>query len=140
MSNQNANKIYVSVCDSTYNLENIYVSTNGGALFTQLPGSSDVSGIYNSFGWYFGKIAVNPSNDNEILIAGVEHFKSTDGGNSFFMNQPEWWNYNPHADIHDIQFKSSSNYIIATDGGLYETFDDGANWHKIDDIPNTQFL
>lgn len=139
MSNQNSNKIYVSVCDSTYNLENIYVSSNGGALFTQLPGSSDVSGIYNSFGWYFGKIAVNPSNDNEILIAGVEHFKSTDGGNSFFMNQPEWWNYNPHADIHDIQFKSSSNYIIATDGGLYETFDDGSSWNKIDDIPNTQF-
>ncbi|MCF8424824.1 MAG: T9SS type A sorting domain-containing protein [Bacteroidia bacterium] len=139
MSKQNANKIYVSVCDSTYNLENIYVSTNGGALFTALPGSANASGLYSGFGWYFGKITVNPSNDNEILIAGVEHYKSSDGGNSFALNQPPWWNYNPHADIHDIQFKSSSNYIIATDGGLYETFDDGGNWYKLDDIPNTQF-
>ena len=139
MSKQNANKIYVSVCDSTYNLENIYVSTNGGALFTALPGSANASGLYSGFGWYFGKLTVNPSNDNEILIAGVEHYKSSDGGNSFALNQPPWWNYNPHADIHDIQFKSSSNYIIATDGGLYETFDDGGNWYKLDDIPNTQF-
>ena len=139
MSKQNANKIYVSVCDSTYNLENIYVSTNGGALFTALPGSANASGLYSGFGWYFGKLTVNPSNDNEILIAGVEHYKSSDGGISFALNQPPWWNYNPHADIHDIQFKSSSNYIIATDGGLYETFDDGGNWYKLDDIPNTQF-
>ena len=139
MSKQNANKIYVSVCDSTYNLENIYVSTNGGTSFTALPGSSGTNGIYNSFGWYFGKLTVKPTNDNEILIAGVEHYKSSDGGNSFSLNQPPWWNYNPHADIHDIQFKSASDYIIATDGGLYETFDDGANWTKLDDIPNTQF-
>ena len=139
MSKQNANKIYVSVCDSTYNLENIYVSTNGGTSFSALPGSASASGLYNSFGWYFGKLMVNPSNDNEILIAGVEHYKSTDGGNSFNLNQPPWWNYNPHADIHDIQFKSATDYIIATDGGLYETFDDGGNWYKLDDIPNTQF-
>ena len=139
MSKQNANKIYVSVCDSTYNLENIYVSTNGGALFTALPGSSGVNGIYNGFGWYFGKIAVKPNNDNDILIAGVEHYRSIDAGNSFNLNQPPWWNYNPHADIHAIEFKTSTDYIIATDGGLYETFDDGVNWNKIDDIPNTQF-
>ena len=139
MSKQNANKIYVSVCDSTYNLENIYVSTNGGTSFTALPGSAGASGLYNSFGWYFGKLTVNPTNDNEILIAGVEHFKSSDGGNSFNLNQPPWWNYNPHADIHDIQFKSASDYIIATDGGLYETYDDGGSWFKLDDIPNTQF-
>lgn len=139
MSKQNANKIYVSVCDSTYNLENIYVSTNGGNSFSALPGSANASGLYNGFGWYFGKLTVNPTNDNEILIAGVEHYKSSDGGNSFNLNQQPWWNYNPHADIHDIQFKSASDYIIATDGGLYETFDDGGNWYKLDDIPNTQF-
>lgn len=139
MSKQNANKIYVSVCDSTYNLENIYVSANGGTSFSALPGSAGASGLYNGFGWYFGKLTVNPTNDNEILIAGVEHYKSSDGGNSFNLNQPPWWNYNPHADIHDIQFKSATDYIIATDGGLYETFDDGGNWYKLDDIPNTQF-
>ena len=139
MSKQNANKIYVSVCDSTYNLQGIYVSTNGGVLFTNLSGSPDVSMIYNSFGWYFGKIVVKPSNDNDILIPGVEHYRSTDGGSSFTINQPEWWNYNPHADIHAIEFKTDINYVLATDGGLYETTDDGVSWFKIDDIPNTQF-
>jgi photosystem II stability/assembly factor-like uncharacterized protein len=139
MSKQNPNKLYVSVCDSLYQLENIYVTTNGGSSFTPLPGTGALSGIYNGFGWYFGKIAVKPNNDNEILISGVEHWISTDGGNNFYMNQPPWWVYNPHSDIHDIRFKSANNYILATDGGLYETIDDGSNWTKLDDIPNTQY-
>lgn len=139
MSKQNANKLYVSVCDSNYQIYNVYVTTNGGSSFTPVGGINDLNGMYGGFGWYFGKIAVKPNNDNTILISGVEHFKSTNGGSSFTLNQPQWWMYNPHADIHDIKFKSSTNYIIATDGGLYETFDDGVNWNKLDDIPNTQF-
>ncbi len=139
MSKQNPQKLYVSVCDSTYNLKNIYVTTNGGTNFSPVPDYSAASGIFNGFGWYFGKITVKPNDDNDILIAGVEHYRSMDGGASFFINQPAWWNYNPHADIHAIEFKTSTNYVIATDGGLYETFDDGSSWNKIDNIPNTQF-
>lgn len=139
MSKQNANKLYVSVCDSTYNLENVYVTTNGGNSFTALPGSPTSSGLYGGFGWYFGKIVVKPNDDNDVLLSGVEHYRTTDGGANFVMNQPPWWNYNPHADVHDIVFKSATNYIIATDGGLYETTDDGISWFKLDNIPNTQY-
>jgi len=139
MSKQNANKLYVSVCDSNYNLQNIYVTTNGGTGFTVCPGAAGITGLYNGFGWYFGKIAVKPNNDNVVLVSGVEHWRSDDGGNNFYMNQPQWWNYNPHSDIHDIRFKTANNYILATDGGLYETTDDGINWNKLDNIPNTQY-
>jgi photosystem II stability/assembly factor-like uncharacterized protein len=139
MSRQDHNKLYVAVCDSTYGLENVYVSNNAGNSFSALPGSPISSGLYGGFGWYFGKIHVKPDNDNDLLLSGVEHYRSNDGGNTFFRNQPEWWTYNPHADVHDIVFKSSVNYIIATDGGLYETADDGITWNKLDNIPNTQF-
>lgn len=139
MSKQNPNKLYVSVCDSTYNLENIYVTNNGGASFTVCPGSSAASTNLGGFGWYFGKIEVSPNNDNVVFTMGIEHYKSTDGGLSFNLNQPPWWTYSPHADIHGIQFKSPTNYIIATDGGLFETNDDGINFSRVDDIPNTQF-
>lgn len=139
MSKQNPNKLYVSVCDSTYNLEGVYVTTNGGTSFTNLPGASAINTLYNSFGWYFGKIYVNPTNDNDVYLLGVEHYRSTDGGQNWVMNQPPWWNYNPHADCHSIQFKGTGNYIMATDGGLYETTDDGNTWTKADNIPNTQF-
>lgn len=139
MSKQNPNKLYVSVCDSTYNLENIYVTTNGGASFAVCPGSSAASTNFGGFGWYFGRIEVSPTNDNIVFTMGIEHYKSTDGGTTFNLNQPPWWNYNPHADIHGIQFKSPTNYIIATDGGLFETTDDGLNYARVDNIPNTQF-
>lgn len=139
MSRQNPNKLYVSVCDSTYNLEGVYVTTNGGTSFTNLTGASAINTLYSGFGWYFGKIYVNPNNDNDVYLLGVEHFRSTDGGQNWFMNQPPWWNYNPHADCHGLQFKGTGNYIMATDGGLYETTDDGSTWVKADNIPNTQF-
>jgi photosystem II stability/assembly factor-like uncharacterized protein len=139
MSNQNAQKIYVAACDSLYQLEGMYVSTNGGALFTPLAGWNQIASNYNGFGWYFGRLTVKPNDDDDILISGVEHWRSTDGGNNFFMNQPQWWNYNPHSDIHNIRFRTPSNYILATDGGLYETYDDGASWNKLDNIPNTQY-
>lgn len=139
MSKQNPNKLYVSVCDSTYNLNDVYVTTNGGTSFTGLQVGAPANGLHNSFGWYFGKIYVNPTNDNDIFILGVEHFRSVDGGLSWFMNQPPWWTYSPHADCHGMQFKGPGNYIMATDGGLFETNDDGISWAKIDNIPNTQF-
>lgn len=139
MSRQNPNKLYVSVCDSSYQLENVYVTNDGGNSFAPLPGSPVAFGLFGGFGWYFGKIHVKPNNDNDVLLSGVEHYRTTDGGNTFFMNQPPWFNYNPHADVHDIVFRSSTNYIIATDGGLYETTDDGATWNKLDNLPNTQF-
>ncbi len=139
MSKQNPNKLYVSVCDSLYQLENIYVTTNGGTSFTPLPGAGAITGLYNGFGWYFGKIAVKPLDDNSILVSGVEHWKSIDGGNNFIMNQDPWYFYNPHSDIHEIKFKSATNYILATDGGLYETLDDGVSWNKLDNIPNSQY-
>ncbi len=140
MSKQNPDKIYVSVCDSTYNLEGVYVTTNGGLNFNNLPNAVSSAGtLFSGFGWYFGKIYVNPTNDNDVFLLGVEHFRSQDGGQSWFLNQPPWWQYNPHADCHGLQFKGAGNYVLATDGGLYETTDDGINWNKIDDLPNTQF-
>jgi photosystem II stability/assembly factor-like uncharacterized protein len=140
MSKQNPSKLYVAVCDSTYQLEGVYVTTNGGQSFTNLPNAAaTATNIYGGFGWYFGKIYVNPSNDNDVFLLGVEHYRSQDGGQTWFMNQPPWWQYNPHADCHGLQFKGPGNYVLATDGGLYETNDDGANWNKIDDLPNTQF-
>ena len=48
---------------------------------------------------------------------------------------------NKHSDNHAIAFrKDNANWmLVGTDGGLYETFDNGENWRFIDNMPITQF-
>jgi photosystem II stability/assembly factor-like uncharacterized protein len=138
MSKQNTNKLYVAVSDSTYNMAGVYVTTNGGTSFTNM-GNNGISGNYGGFGWYFSEIEVSPTNDNDVYIGGIELYKSTDGGSSWNINMPPWWNYIVHADIHCINFVSTGKYYLGTDGGTYLTSDDGANYTDVDDIPNTQF-
>lgn len=138
MSKQNTNKLYVAVSDSNFNMQGVYVTTNGGASFTNM-GNNGISGNYGGFGWYFSAIEVSPTNDNHVYIAGIELFKSTDGGNNWNINMPPWWNYIVHADIHCISFVSTGKYYLGTDGGTYLTSDDGINYTDVDDIPNTQF-
>ncbi len=138
MSNQNPNKLYVAVCDSLFQMENVYVTNDGGNTFVNL-GNNGMAGNYGGFGWYFGEIEVNPINDMEIYIAGIELYKSSNGGANWMLNQPPWWNYVVHADIHAIKMLGPGKYIVGTDGGLYLTTDNGNTYTDIDEIPNTQF-
>lgn len=138
MSNQNPNKLYVAVSDSLYNMEGVYVTNDGGASFTFM-GNNGISGNYGGFGWYFGEIKCATNNDMEVYIAGVELYKSSDGGMNWVVNQPPWWQYDVHADIHAIEPIAQGVYYLGTDGGCYSTIDDGTTYTDIDEIPNTQF-
>jgi photosystem II stability/assembly factor-like uncharacterized protein len=143
MSKQNTSKLYVAVCDSIYAMQGVYMTTDGGISFTNM-GNNGILNNYGDpngycFGWYFDELEVNPSNDNEIYIGGIELFKSTNGGLNWNLNMPPWWNYDVHADIHCIHFIAAGKYYLGTDGGTYYTNNDGLSYSDIDNIPNTQF-
>ncbi len=104
-------------------------STNGGATFTakNLPTDAD-PGIGNEVSrgqaWYDLSIGVDPNNDNNVFIGGVDLFKTADGGNTW--NQVSHWYggfgfQDVHADQHDVLFmKGNSDKVFFTnDGGLY---------------------
>jgi photosystem II stability/assembly factor-like uncharacterized protein len=138
ISKQNANKIYALYVDATANYSGIYKSTNGGtnwALASTGSSAIDMKG----FGWYFGEIRLNPTNDNTVYVLAVDFFKSTDGGANFTLNAPDWFTYQVHADKHDLQFINASNYLLATDGGLYKTTNGGISWTDLNTMPITQF-
>lgn len=94
---------------------------------------------YGSFGWYFGKIYVDPNNANKLYIPGVDLQYSTDGGQTWNMRTPVWWLYEVHADGHHIHFNSSNDIIYCNDGGINRTYDGGVNWIDIENIPVNQF-
>jgi len=139
ISPTNSQKLYALYVDGDgYNVEGVFKTTDGGANWETLIGAG-LDGALGGFGWYFGKIRVNPLNDEEVYILGVDLHRSNDGGNTWGLATPVWWYYEVHADKHDLIFTPSGAMVLATDGGLYKSADSGSSWIDIENIPTTQF-
>ncbi len=137
MSKQNPNKLYVSLTDSSLKFNSAYVTTNAGASFTQISGSG-LMNPYAAQGWYFGDLTINPTNDNDMLMGGVDIWRTTDGGSSFSMAAPSWSTYIVHADHHDVAWINTNTFYLCTDGGLYKTTDGGINYFHYENLPISQ--
>lgn len=139
MSNLDPNILYAIFVNATdFSVYDIYKTINGGASWTALS-ATGLDYSLGGFGWYFGQIRVNPTNNNELFVLGVDLYKSTDGGVNWFMSGPEWSTYEFHADKHDLFYIDNNTVVCATDGGLYLSSDGGNIWNDIENIPNNQF-
>ncbi len=93
--------------------------------------------IYNTFGYYFGKIFVSPTNPNKVVILGTSANLSTDGGKSFTAMDKG----NTHADWHALWInpKRDDHMIAGNDGGCNISYDAGKNWFKANSPAVGQF-
>ncbi|MBL7883842.1 MAG: hypothetical protein JNL69_07215, partial [Bacteroidia bacterium] len=137
ISPQNPSILYAIVTDISSNVFGIYKTINGGNTWTTIP-TGGLGNVYYGFGWYFGKIYVNPNNSNQIYVLGVDTYTTINNGASWTMATPEWWLYEVHADAHDMQFIDGNTIILCTDGGIYRTDDNCNSWIDIDNIPVNQ--
>ena len=105
----------------------IYKSTDGGKTWNKTH-DSFLDGIYYSYGYYFGKIHVDPNNKDGIYIYGVPILKSKDGGKTFASMDAD----NVHVDHHALWInpKLPGHLINGNDGGINISYDDGATWIK----------
>ncbi len=119
----------------------MYRSSNSGVSFTTTvvgnPGSGTNYFGYSNLGTDAGGQAtydmaldVNPANPNDIHIAGIIVWRSTNGGVSFtaqtIWSYPNSTGYN-HADVHGLFWVNNNLYSIS-DGGIYKSVDFGDNW------------
>jgi len=141
MSATDPNTIYASIIDSTFRLKGVYKTTNGGdSWITVTDGETNgFSNPVSSFGWYFGRIYVNPNDDNHIFLCGVRLWNSGTGGAGWNLATPGSGALAPHVDNHFMAFDSQGDTYVATDGGLYRRDSGGTVWNDIEDIPTTQF-
>ncbi|MFT5266114.1 MAG: photosystem II stability/assembly factor-like uncharacterized protein, partial [Polaribacter sp.] len=143
MSGTNPDIVFVQYVNEGLAFESIYKTTDAGSSWFPIPTDEYTNGlpadVLRTFGWYFGKIRVNPNDDNDIFLLGVDLWRTLDGGNNWFMASPIWWEYSVHADKHDLVFLPSGNILLATDGGLYRTDNNADLWEDIENIPTTQF-
>lgn len=138
------NILYAVYCDTSMNYGGTYKSNNGGDNWVLQNSASSIVN-FGGFGWYFGEVRVDPTNPNTIYTMGIDLYKSTNSGSSWFLGTPQWSSYEVHADKHDLQFigNSGSSFLLATDGGIYETNSGGganaSNWTNHTNMPITQF-
>ena len=83
---------------------------------------------------YFSQVVVDPQNSNTVYVAGSPASRSLDGGKTFVALSRAGGNGEPgHVDIHAIWVdpKNSNHLMLATDGGLNITWDQGKNWNQV---------
>ncbi|TAG12155.1 MAG: glycosyl hydrolase [Sphingobacteriia bacterium] len=93
--------------------------------------------IYSTYGYYFGMAFVSPTNENKIILTGVDLMMSTDGGKTFkSINGPV-----VHSDHHFVWMDThkDGHIINGNDGGVNMTYDNGKNWAKLNTPAVGQF-
>jgi photosystem II stability/assembly factor-like uncharacterized protein len=89
-----------------------------------------------TYGWVFGQIRIDPSDENTIYTMGIQLNQSTDGGKTFKSLR------GPHVDHHGLWIDpSNSDYLLnVQDGGLAISYDKGKSWKiPIEELPLAQF-
>jgi photosystem II stability/assembly factor-like uncharacterized protein len=86
---------------------------------------------------YYGQIIADPKNVDRVYIPNVVFQVSDDGGRT----QRPLGERLKHVDNHAIWIdpKNTDYYLVGCDGGIYESFDRGANWQFKANLPVAQF-
>lgn len=114
----------------------LYASDDEGATWYKTH-EDYLDAVYNSYGYYFGVVRVNPSNIDEVFVLGVPIIRSIDGGKTFKYIGGD----NVHSDHQALWVNPNrDNHIInGNDGGINISYDDGEHWIKCNSPSVGQF-
>lgn len=132
---QSPHVLYAIYADKIGYFAGVYKSVNGGSTWTQTNDAA-LGGLYSSFGWWFGRIVVDPNDENTVYVLGLDVYKTTNGGQSWTLSSS-----NVHVDQHDLVIlpANSNALYLGNDGGLYTSVNAGLSWTHNKLLPITQF-
>jgi photosystem II stability/assembly factor-like uncharacterized protein len=135
ISKSEPNILYAIYADRTGYFEGLYRSEDGGDSWTQTNDNS-LSDMYASYGWWFGRLKVDPNNPQVVYAIGFDLYKTSNGGSSWTMISS-----GVHVDHHEVAISSqnSNDVLLANDGGLFTSSNAGSSWNKQLHLPITQF-
>ena len=135
ISHSDPNILYAIYADSIGYLKGIYKTIDGGENWTQTS-ESGLSNVYASYGWWFGRIKIDPVNPNNTFIIGFDIYRTKNGGSSW-SNQSN----NVHVDQHAVYIHPLDNnfIVLGNDGGIYISENGGNTWKHDKTLPITQF-
>ncbi|MBL7889976.1 MAG: T9SS type A sorting domain-containing protein [Bacteroidia bacterium] len=120
-----------------------YRSTNQGQTFMQQANFPNLMGWDSDGmdsggqGWYDLAIAASPSDKDEVVVGGVNVWRSYDGGLSWQI-MAHWYGGGGapyvHADIHDLNYRPGTPELyVGCDGGIFRTLDGGSSFDDLSD-------
>ncbi|MBD3163401.1 MAG: hypothetical protein GF346_13020, partial [Candidatus Eisenbacteria bacterium] len=114
--------------------DGLYRSTDGGASWSRTSDAA-LSGVFSSYGWWFGNVRTHPIDPQMIYVLGLPFYRSTNGGASYHNASGIM-----HVDHHGLEFGPGPDPVLynGNDGGVYRSTNGGSVWTKCPDLPITQ--
>ncbi|MCP3918842.1 MAG: hypothetical protein GY711_25115 [bacterium] len=115
----------------------VYRSDDRGASWRQVSETSEsMQRLSSTYGWVFGQIRVDPTDEDTVYVMGLALNVSNDGGKTFRRLR------GMHGDHHALWIDPSNpRYLVnGNDGGVAISYDGGENWRTFyDNLPVVQF-
>jgi len=91
----------------------------------------------HSTSYWYGRVYINPNDEDNLFIMGTNVAESKDGGKTF--NWIRGWRI--HVDHQVLWFNPSNpkHWLLGNDGGLHRSFDSGKEWEFLSTLPINQF-
>ncbi|HEY0679270.1 MAG TPA: T9SS type A sorting domain-containing protein [Chitinophagaceae bacterium] len=124
--------LYAVTVNSANNVDSCYKSVDGGNTWTKQNAAAFPSGLGSGQGWYNLTLAINPLNTSEIMIGGLDAYRSVNDGQT--VSRVTYWVTTipyVHADHHFMQWWTvggENRILIGCDGGLFLSRDNGTTW------------
>ncbi len=137
VSASNPDFVGALVSNTSNGFKGFYASVDGGLTYTLRSSTPNLMGWETNGSdsggqaWYDLCIAVSPTDVNQIIVGGVNTWKSNNGGVSWSI-MTNWYQTSTvpamHADQHDLIFLNSTTIYAANDGGIYRSTNNGVSW------------
>jgi photosystem II stability/assembly factor-like uncharacterized protein len=129
----------ISTVDTNVLYATVEAAERRGGIFcsTDRGGTWERRNPFDSTAMYYGKIMTDPKDVDRIYVMNVLLQVSDDGGRTLRPLGEK----SKHVDNHAIWINpvDTNHYRVGCDGGLYESYDRGANWRFFSNMPIGQF-
>ena len=118
----------------TADAQGVYRSEDGGDSWTRMSGR-------NGRPMYYSHIFIDPTNADRVYTLARDAGRSEDGGRTWTdVSGRPTYDVGVHSDHHSLWIDpgDSEHYYLAGDAGLYETWDRGETYIRIDNLPIAQ--
>jgi hypothetical protein len=131
-------RLYAIAANTTGNFLGFWTSTNSGTNWTAITNTSLLSSSQSTFGWWFGRLFVDPGSPQHVWVSGVNLLESLDAGANWRRNT------SVHADQHAFAFdpRVAGRVFLGNDGGVYRSTSGGTTtgtWTKTSSLAINQF-
>lgn len=112
-----------------------YRSTDGGETWRRV---NDL----NPRPMYYSKVFIDPRDERRVYVLGSTSYVSEDGGTTFRpLATAPTYDVGVHGDHHVLWIdpNNTKHLLLGSDGGLYESWDRGATFTKINNVAIAQF-